>query len=116
MNPKITDAEKRNREELFRLMREHPELPVIPMVNTEVVADDDYTWWMGSFGRVELAGYILAWDRVLIRGWDDDETVLDMLDEYIGWESWPDEKVDAAIKAFPWVECIMVHIVAGIGP
>lgn len=27
----ITEREKQNRDELFRLMRENPELPVVPM-------------------------------------------------------------------------------------
>ena len=47
----MREEEKRNREELFRLMKEHPDLPVVPMVDSEIVADDCYTYWMGSWGR-----------------------------------------------------------------
>lgn len=45
----ITDKERKNREELaayrrrelFRLMRENPELPVVPMVDWEITGDDN---------------------------------------------------------------------------
>jgi len=107
---KITEAEKRSREKLFRLMRENPDLPVVPMVDSEVVADDSYSYWMGYWGNAELSGYILTDDRVLFRGLSDDEEVLDALGEYAGWEDWPDEKVDEAVKNFPWIECIVVYI------
>lgn len=110
MTRKITEAEKRNREKLFRLMRENPDLPVVPMVDSEVVADDSYSYWMGYWGCVELSGYILTDDRVLFRGHSDDEEVLDALDECAGWEDWPDEKVDEAVKNFLWIECIVVCI------
>ena len=43
----ITEYEKKNREELFRLMRENPELPVVPMVDGEI-AFDECGYWMGS--------------------------------------------------------------------
>ena len=105
----ISENEKRNRDKLFHLMRENPDLPVVPMVDSEVVADDGYSDWMGYWGNAELSAYVLTDDRVLFRGCDDEE-VLDAFDEYAGWEDWPDEKVDEAIKNFPWIECIVVHI------
>lgn len=40
-----------NAKELIRLIQENPDLPIIPMVNEEVVADDSYTYWMGEWGR-----------------------------------------------------------------
>lgn len=107
---RISENEKCNRDKLFQLMRENPDLPVVPMVDSEVVADDGYSSWMGYWGYVELSGYILTDDRVLFREYCDDEEVLDALDEYAGWENWPDEKVDEAVKNFPWIECIVVHI------
>lgn len=40
----ITEKERKNREELFRLMQENPDLPVVPMVDGEIVADDCGHW------------------------------------------------------------------------
>jgi hypothetical protein len=35
---------------LIQLITENPDLPVIPMVDTEVVCGDEYGYWMASFG------------------------------------------------------------------
>lgn len=42
----VSEKEKENREKLFRLMRENPELPVVAMVDSEIVADDGYNRWL----------------------------------------------------------------------
>lgn len=55
----ITEKEKRNRDELFRLMRENPDLPVIPMVEGELVLGSDYAYWMGSWGSAKVTEYLI---------------------------------------------------------
>ena len=45
----ISDRERENREELFRLIKENPELPIVPMVDAEIVADD-CGYWIGAWG------------------------------------------------------------------
>lgn len=47
-----------NSQELIKLISENPSLPVIPMVNYEVVADGNYRW-LGSFGRSYVGEYAL---------------------------------------------------------
>ena len=42
---KISETERQNRNNLFRLMQEYPDLPVIPFVNAEIVAGDDFGYW-----------------------------------------------------------------------
>ena len=32
-------------DELKKLIAEHPNLPIVVIVNSDVVADDDYAWW-----------------------------------------------------------------------
>lgn len=42
---------------LKKLIADHPDLPIVVIVNSEVVADDDYNWWYApdvSFGLGEL--------------------------------------------------------------
>lgn len=46
-----------NTKEFIKLVQENPDLPVVPMVNTEVVDDDCYSWWLGSFGHCEVTEY-----------------------------------------------------------
>ena len=46
--------EKENREKLFKLMQENPDLPVVAMVDAEIVAGDDFGRWMGSWGNAQI--------------------------------------------------------------
>lgn len=69
--------------ELLKLVEEHPDLPVIPMVDSDVVADDMYATWMGSFGRCYVGKYAIEeWrdePRVLF---DDEEELIESIAEY----------------------------------
>lgn len=51
-----------NTEKFIQLIKDHPELPVVPMVDYEVV-DDGYGWWAGSFGRCSVGEYSLFYNR-----------------------------------------------------
>ncbi len=48
----MNDAEK-----LLNLIAENPELPIIPVVDSEVVADDSYGYWRGWWGRAEVTEF-----------------------------------------------------------
>ncbi len=52
-----------NIKELLKLVSENPDLPVVPMVDYDVVADDGYSRWLGSFGYVYVGEYALFKDR-----------------------------------------------------
>lgn len=45
-------------EKFLRLVRENPDLPIIPMVDSAVVADNDYGSWLGSFGDCRIDSYV----------------------------------------------------------
>lgn len=47
-----------NREELARLILENPELPVLCMVEFEIVAGDDCLRWAASLGECKIREYI----------------------------------------------------------
>lgn len=42
--------------EIIKLIEENPELPVVPMVDSDVVADD-CGYWLGKWGRCEITEY-----------------------------------------------------------
>lgn len=67
----INERERKNREELFKLMQEHPELPIVAMVDAEIVADDGYNRWLGAWGSVYVGEYIIGEDKVHFREDDD---------------------------------------------
>ena len=50
----ITEKEKKNRDELFRLMQENPDLPVVLMVDSDIVVNDGCNLWMGSWGNSHI--------------------------------------------------------------
>lgn len=62
----ITEKERKNREELFKLMQENPDLPVVAMVDGEIPGDDS-GYWLGAWGS---AGHI-AISNIKIQGGTD---------------------------------------------
>lgn len=42
---------------LLNLVKENPDLPIVPMVDYEVVCDDGCCRWMGSFGYAHVGEY-----------------------------------------------------------
>lgn len=69
-------SEKENREKLFQLMRENPELPVVAMVDSEIVADDGYNRWLGVWGCSYIGEYLVGEEQVHFRE-DDDPSEVD---------------------------------------
>ena len=65
-------------EELFKLMKENPELPVIPMVCEEVVSDDCSSYWMGSWGHSEVTEYYVGREKVHFKSDDVEDVLTDM--------------------------------------
>lgn len=52
----------KNTEKLLELIKNNPELPVVTMVDSDVVADDCGRW-MGKFGVCEVGEYALYDDK-----------------------------------------------------
>lgn len=67
-----------NIQKLITLATEHPELPVIAMVDGEIVMDDSYSRWVGYFGSVELGEYVFYDDRFI----DDREEFKEVFYDY----------------------------------
>lgn len=104
-------------EELIKLIKENPCLPIVPMVDTEVVADDSFGWWLGAWGSSEVTEYYLGREGVHFK--DDDEE--DVLRDLVGckYSSTPDgrdiydlsdEEWDELYASVPWIKCIAVRI------
>lgn len=103
-------SQKERLEELFRLIRENPELPILPMVDSEIVADDVCARWTGSWGSAEIKEYIIGDERVYFKDDDDPETVLnDCIGGVDYWEQ-PDDVVEREYTNLPRVRAIVVNI------
>lgn len=110
----ITEKERKNREELFKLMRENPELPVVPMVDGEIPGDDS-GYWLGAWGSAQVDEYLLTSNREWMVFKSDDD-VFDVLERHLTdeeFEKLPETKEECRpfYDALPWTKAIIVHIV-----
>ena len=67
-----------NIQKLVDLAKKHPELPIIAIVDGEIVGDDNYCRWLGSVGNVELGEYVLFKDHFI----DDREELKEQYYDY----------------------------------
>lgn len=96
--------------QLLELMKEHPYLPVLPMVNYEVVPDDTGAYWTGSWGEARVDLFLIAKERVLFKGQDDSYDVLLHFMDSDKLDNMTLEEMDKACDALPWKKAIIVYI------
>lgn len=104
----------KNIEELVRLAQENPDTPIVAMVDGEIVAGDEYGWWLGSIGTVSLDEIITAKDDSGVHFKSDDD-VFDILERCLTdeeFEALPETEDECrpAYDALPWKKVIMLHI------
>lgn len=98
---------------LLQLLKDNPELEIVPMVDCEVCGGDDYSWWIGSWGTASVDEYWSDDEKIYFRSESEDELIDDAIDE-----EWPeemtDEKIEKAasekVNSYKWTKCICVKI------
>ncbi len=108
----MTEKEKQNREELFRLMQENPDLPVVPMVYYEVVYDDNFECYLGSWGKARIDEYLITDSQIWFKS---DDNVFDVLEETLSYEDYStlpstEDEYRPIYDELPWVKAIIVNI------
>ncbi len=99
-----------NTQKLLQLAAENPDLPIVPMVDYDVVGDG-WGFWLGEFGHCEVGEYALYDDRYF-----DDRDELN--DAYYcnngeAFDGLPDQQIDEALTAATdhmWTKAIIVYI------
>jgi len=109
----ISKKERKNRDELFRLIRENPELPVVPMVDGEI-PEDDSGWWLGAWGCARVDEYLLTNNREWVVFKSDDD-IFDVLERHLSdeeFEKLPEKESECRpyYDALPWTKAIIVNI------
>lgn len=121
-------------EKLLALAAQHPELPIMALVGSEVVANDDFNTWWGEVYAVSIED---LWRNPNEDGktWTKDEALGDVFDfadynsEYLGdrlalirgqnadfeqiWDM-DDKEAERVFKEWineiPWKKCIVLHV------
>ena len=105
-------------EELLELIKENPDLPVVPMVDGEIVGDDSCQYWLGRWGHSEVTEYYIGREKVHFK--DDDEE--DVLNDLEGckygcdpqgrdiYDDLSDDEWKALYESIQWTKCIVVYI------
>lgn len=104
------EIEKQNREELLKLIAENPELPIVPMVDGEITAEDEYRRWQGAWGSCYVGEYISDRFYIYFRDDDDIEEVLIQRFGLRAYETMTEKQAKEAYKALPWIKAIVVNI------
>ncbi len=99
-------------ETLLKMCADHPELPVICAVDSEIVCDDMYSWWLGSIGGARIDSALTTSEgAVIFRSDESDdchyETFFD--EDEINPDA-TDQEVKEKVDSLPWMKCIVVHI------
>lgn len=58
---------------LNSLLQEHPDLQVVPMVDTDVIGEEGYGYWRGELGKPRLDAIWCQDERIYFRSSDEDE-------------------------------------------
>lgn len=109
----ITERERKNREELFKLMQENPELPVVAMVDGEIPGDDS-GYWLGACGSARVDEYLLTHNSEWMV-FKSDGDIFDVLERHLSDEEFEklpetEEECRPFYDALPWTKAIIVYI------
>lgn len=106
-------AMNENIKDLLKLIDEHPDLPVIPMVGQDIVADCTGEW-VASFGKAEVKKMCIYGENVVFREEKNaiktvEALELEGLTEGRAREESLD-KLNGYLDELDWLEAIIVHI------
>ena len=104
---------KDNIKDLLRLIEEHPDFPVIPMVGQDIVADCTGEW-VASFWKAEVKKICIYGEKVVFR---EDKNAIKTV-EALDLEGLTEgrtreesiEKLNGYLDELGWLEAIIVHI------
>lgn len=102
---------------LFDLIKENPDLEILPMVDTECVCDDSHGYWMANWGRARIDEYYCSDERVYFRENEFEDLVEDFMDRYYeDYSNLSDEEfeklAEEKVNGYEWVKAIIIYIEA----
>ena len=102
--------------DLLKLIKDNPDLPVVPMVDAEI-AGDDYGYWLGSWGRCEVTELYLGREKIHFKDDDEEDVLVDMIGCQYGMDregrdifELSDDDWHEIFNDLPWKKVIVVYI------
>ena len=110
VNKAIKQQTRVKTRELFELIRDNPDLPILPFVDSEIVADDGYMRWIGSFGSSHIIEYAMvemynSYPEIVYK--DDTEQYEEFL---YSCTEMTEEEIQEHINNIEWIKAIAVNI------
>jgi len=105
----------KNWEILFKFMKKNPDLPIVSMVEGEIVAGDDFGYWLGSWGLAEIDEYLEPKGDYGYIHFKSNNDVFGVLGDYLTneeFENLPETEDECrdAYNKLPWIKAIIVYI------
>lgn len=104
--------------ELIKVMQENPDLKVLCKVDSDIVAEDGYAWWLGEIDDkwgIEIDEYAIIQERVVFKSdeewteWFEDifdiGDYLDIPDDE--WDAFCEKKINETVT---WTKAIFVWV------
>lgn len=109
------EKQQNNVNELLKLIKENPELEIVPMVDSECVQGDDFSYWMAGWGTANIDEYHCSDERIYFKEDDFEELVDDFIDNnYELYGNLGDDKLielaEKEVSNLEWVKAIVVHV------
>ena len=113
---KQIEQQNKNLAKLLRLMKENPTLRVVAMVDSDIVADDGYSWWSANFGT-SMIDYVYETDERIYLKSDDEEELIELETEFLQLEKGNrlmiythEKQAEINVRALSWEKVITVKI------
>lgn len=97
----------------IKLVQENPELEVISMVDTDVIGDENCSWWYGEIGNSQVRKYItyqLYQDGEQIVFYEDRDDIEEYIKDHDTDYIRTDEEIKKYVEAMEWREVIFLDI------
>lgn len=100
-------------EDLLKLIKDNPDLPIVPMVDGEIAPEED-GYWRGQWGPAAVDEYLVAerHERIFFKSEEDMWAVLEQYLPNEEYDSLPDNE-DECSKIYEnllWKKAIVVYI------
>lgn len=102
-----------NFSEILNLIKENPDLPIVPMVDSEIVCAEGHNRWLGAWGESYIDEYLIGHENVYFRDNDDSEQIYRILCEEYEEEAitgLSEKEIKEAHASLPWIKAIIVNI------